>query len=84
MSRSGSAKKFEFLPPHAEKTEEIISCFGSALYWIETKNFVYNNLQCFAFQIQMLTTSCRILTSIPPLFIKSLGLYPYCGKPDSD
>ena len=32
-------------------------CFGSALYSTENEKFVYNNQQCFAFQIQMLTTS---------------------------
>ena len=30
-------------------------CFGSALYWTEIKKFVYNNQQCFAFQITYIT-----------------------------
>ena len=75
VSRSGIVKKCEFLRPFSkatEKTEKIMFCFGSALYWTENEKFVYNNQQCFAFQIQMLTTSCRILTSIPPSSHKSL------------
>ena len=33
-----------------EKTEKIMSCFGSALYLTENEKFVYNNQQCFAFK----------------------------------
>ena len=57
------------------RTEKLMFCFGSALFWTETKKCVYNNQQCFAFKIQMLTTSCRILTLILPSFIKLLELY---------
>ena len=40
-------------------------CFGSALYWTENGKFIYNNQQCFAFQIKMLTKKfCRV-TLIP-------------------
>ena len=78
VSRSVSVKKFEFLRPFSKATEKtekkIMFCFGSSLYRTENEKFVYNNQQCFDFQIQMLTTSCQILTSIPPSFIKSLGL----------
>ena len=73
MSRSGNVKKFEFLHPFSkatEKTEKIMFCFGSALYWTESKKFVYNNQQCFFFQNPMLTTSCRILTLLSPSIIK--------------
>ena len=80
MSRSGSAKKFEFLRPFikvTEKTEK--SCFALDQFYIELKmKFVYNNQQCLA--SQTLTTSCRIFTSIPQSFIKYLGLYEPHGS----
>ena len=33
------------------RTEKIMFCFGLAFYWSENEKFVYNNQQCFAFQI---------------------------------
>ena len=50
-------------------------CFASALSLTESEKIVYI-LQILPFKFKCLvTTSCRILTSIPPSFIKSLGLY---------
>ena len=73
LSKSGSVQIFEFLRPFSKATEETeitMFCFGSDLYWIENKKFVYNNQPCFAFQIQTLTTSWRILTLLSPSFIR--------------
>ena len=81
MSRSGSVKKFEFLRPFRKATEKLKkSCFAFCQLYIEPENkkFVDNTQQCFAFthcaKIQMLTTSCQILTSLGLWLIKSLGL----------
>ena len=67
LSRLDSAKKFEFLRTFSKATEKtIFLCISFTLNW--KKKFGDNTWQCFAFtsqvqaEIQMLTTSCQILT----------------------
>ena len=50
--------KFEFLftrpfSKATEKTEKTMFLIESALHWTENQKFVYNNQQCFVFQIQI-------------------------------
>ena len=77
VSRSGSVKKFEFLRPFSKATEktEKKSCFALDKLYIELKMkslfTITSNILPFKFKW---TSSCRILTLIPSLSIKSFGL----------
>ena len=60
--------------PLKKLKKRIMFCFASALSLTESEKIVYI-LQILPFKFKCLvTTSCRILTSIPPSFIKSLRL----------
>ena len=75
MSRSGSVKKFEFLRPFSKVTEKTEK--NHVFHWIsllKMKSLFATNSNVLPFKVQMLTTSCQILTSIPLSFIKSLEL----------
>jgi hypothetical protein len=68
-------KKFEFLQPFSRplrKLKKNIFCFRP-----ENKKFVCINQQCFAFQIQMLTT--KVLQSKVDSLKRSLSESPLLG-----